>query len=75
MFHLPFPLKLTEKSNRPALYKILLVDETAAEITTKLMIEPALRMPVAARVCTKGLELVETLVQGITIRIATIAKT
>ena len=47
----------------------------AAEITTKLMIEPALRMPVAARVCTKGLELVETLFQGITIRIATIAKT
>lgn len=49
-FHLPFPPNVTEKSNRPALYKKLLVDDTAAEITTKLIIELALRIPVAPSV-------------------------
>ena len=74
-FHLPLPWKVTENKSRPALYKKLLVDETAAEITTKLMIKLAFLIPVAPSAWTNGLELVATFDQGITNKIPKIAMT
>ena len=75
LFHSPLPSKVTEKSNRPALYKKQLVDETAAEITTKLIIELAFLIPVAPQASTNGLALVATLDHGITNKIPKIAMT
>lgn len=73
--HLDFPSKLTENNNLPALYKKLLVDEIAALITTKLIIEPAFLIPVALNAWTNGLLVVEILGQGMATKIATIAIT
>ena len=52
-----------------------MVDEIAALITTKLIIEPAFLIPVAPNAWTNGELEVETLSQGIANKILKIAKT
>src|SRR5699024_5044380 len=75
LFHFALPSKVTEKSNRPARYKKMIVEETADNISKKTKIERAFIIQVAHKTVTNGLALVATFDHGITSKIPKIAMT